>query len=177
MPPTERHPFYDMPYDELLTIVLRQFRRPLVAKGIDLTDAIAKAVAHAAGTRAAPDENALRVRIALAELVAESETVLAAWDLTFAQALATAMDALHGWQTTAEFLEIANEKSNAELRIAAGSALVMALGDPRYKAHLITIVEHDPADLDAIIARRVLCFAAKIAPNDKDWLEKVMRNK
>ncbi|MFN8449948.1 MAG: hypothetical protein U0521_15520 [Anaerolineae bacterium] len=51
------------------------------------------------------------LRRALADLIAESEQVLAGWNLTFRQSLDTEIDAIPGWTSTAEFLEIANEKS------------------------------------------------------------------
>jgi hypothetical protein len=69
------------------------------------------------------------------------------------------MGDMPGWETTAEFLDIANEKSNAELRISAGSALILVLGDDRYKDYLTFLVEN-PAldDVSAIMAKRIFDF-------------------
>ena len=97
----------------------------------------------------------LGTAVALVALVAESEGVLAGWSLTFEQALDTEMGDVPGWESTAEFLEIANEKANAELRISTGSILVAALGDARYAARLRFLASRED-DLDGVIARRVL---------------------
>lgn len=92
-------------------------------------------------------------------LVAESEAVLAGYGLSFPASLTVDMASLGGWETTAEFLEIANEKANAELRLSTGAALLVALGgsadEARYRSWLAALAA-DPQDLDGIIARRVL---------------------
>lgn len=154
------------PLDDLLAILLRQLRRPLAAHGIDLSDADAEALARDIAARQAAGERIDALRRALADLIAESEQALAGWNLTFRQSLDTEIDAIPGWTTTAEFLEIANEKANAELRISTGAALLTALGDPRYAADLLWLVERGDDDLDAVIARRVLLFTSGISDDD-----------
>ena len=158
MPLHEReNALQNAPFDELLTVLFKQFKRLLAAKGIVLSESDIEAIARQIAEHGAADERLLTVRAALVELVAESEGVLAQWNLTFQQSLATNMDALPGWETTAEFLDIANEKSNAEIRIAAGSALAAALDDLRYEPYLRHLAEGD-YDVDSIFARRVLEF-------------------
>jgi hypothetical protein len=147
------------PLEDLLTILLRQFKRPLASKGVTLTDADAAQIAAAIAAGTPADDQRRAIADALVALIAESEAVLAQWGLSFEQALDTPMDVLPGWETTAEFLEIANEKSNAELRISAGAALLLALGDDRHAGKLAFLVKRDPTDTDAQIAARVLALA------------------
>jgi hypothetical protein len=165
------------PLDELLAILLRQFKRPLASHGITITDAEAGEIASSILQNKSLDEKMLAVREALVPLIAESERVLAKWNLSFQQSLNTDMSNISGWETTAEFLELANEKTNAELRISTGSALLAVQGDLRYAAYLLFLVEQgkreQQADLDQVIAKRVLLFASGIAPDDPDWLEKL----
>jgi hypothetical protein len=158
------------PLDDLLIILLRQFKRPLAAQGAALADAEAETLARAVIASAPPTPLLTTVRAGLVAVIAESEAMLARWGLTFEQALDTPMDAIPGWETTAEFLEIANEKANAELRIAAGAALLTALGDPRHARKLLFLMARDPADPDAQMARRMLLFAARIDAQAGDWL-------
>ncbi len=164
------------PLDDLLAILLRQFKRPLLSHGLPLSDSEAAEIASAALRRETLTDKALAVQKALAELVSESEGVLAGWNLSFAQALQTEMSDIPGWTTTADFLDIANEKANAELRISTGAALLVALGDTRSAPHLLTIVARSggtDADLDEVIARRVLLFASGIRADDPAWLDKL----
>lgn len=158
------------PLDELLTLLLRQFRRPLAGHGVALTDADAAKLAGEIAARAPETALHSAVRAALKAVIVESEAVLGRWGLSFAQALETPMDAIPGWETTAEFLEIANEKANAELRIAAGSALLLALGDASAAGHILTQIERDPQETEAQIGRRVLGWAAGLDVEAEGWL-------
>lgn len=156
--PNRRSAFADAPFAELLAILLRQLRRPLASHGATLSDADVDALAKAIATdddSAAPLEP---IHAALIALVAESETILAQWDLTFEQSLDAEMNDIPGWETTAEFLDVANEKANAELRISTGAALLVALGDLRY-ASLLQFLAERGEDPDGVIAQRVLAFA------------------
>jgi hypothetical protein len=164
------------PIADLIVLLLKQFQRLLQERNIALTSADMQAIAQAAAHKAPLPEKALLIREILAALIAESESLLKTrWNLTFAESLKTGMEALGGWETTAEFLEIANEKSNAELRISAGASLLMALGDRRYGHHLLTIIEHDAGlnDVEAVIARRVLTHTSGIEPDTDAWLQQV----
>lgn len=158
---------------DLLAILLRQFRRPLAGQGIDLSDAEAEAIAHDIAERRAAADQIRALREALAALVEESRGVLAGWNLTFQQSLDTEINDIPGWASTAEFLEVAGEKANAELRISTGGALLAALGDLRYAPDLLFLVERGEDDLDAVIARRVLLFAGGISDDNPDWREKL----
>lgn len=161
------------PLDELLSIVLRQFKRPLAALDVELTSADFQAIAIAIANRQPPDVKAVAVRDALVLLVKESQAVLAGWNLTFQQSLATDMNAMPGWETTAEFLEIANEKSNAEIHIASGAGLVAALGDLRYGADVLYMASHDEGEIENVLARRVLLFLSGVDHNAPDWAAQV----
>ncbi len=151
------HALSSAPLDDVLALLLKQFKRLLAAKGVSLTDADIETIVGQVAARNPQDGRIPAIRAALVALVEESEAVLARWNLTFPQALDTNMDAIPGWESTAEFLDIANEKSNAEIRIAAGAALLAAFGDLRYRPYLTHLAAGD-YDVDAIFARRVLAF-------------------
>lgn len=170
MRPNRGQTLANAPLEDLLTILIRQFRRPLAAHGAHIGDAEAEALARTIVTDSAQTPLCAQVRAAMIDVIAESERVLAQWNLTFEQSLDTPMDRISGWDTTAEFLDIANEKANAELRIAAGAALLTALGDPRHAARLVFMVERDAHDTDALIGRRMLSFVAQIDPQSPAWL-------
>jgi hypothetical protein len=150
------------PLEDLLTVLLRQWKRPLAAHDITFTDA--EAAAFALSIINHEDTPALTaLRLALIALVSESKAALAAWGLTFAGSLETEMTAIPGWETTADFLELAEQKANAELRISTGAALLVALGASFYIGDLHAVVAHaeetGEIDLDSAIAKRVLAWA------------------
>lgn len=161
------------PLDDLLTVLLRQFKRLLLGKGLPLSDADATQIAAALVRRDPPDERMQRLRAALIALVDESDAVLAAQGLSFAVALRTDVANMPGWETTADFLALAEAKANAELRISTGSALLVLLGERRFGAHLAAVLdraaETGQFDLDAVIAERALQAASGASPADPDW--------
>lgn len=165
--------FFRAPLDELLTVLLRQFRRPLLGAGFPLSDADAAQIAAAMARRDPPDARMDRLRVALSQLVGESEAVLAGLGLTFTASLRTEMGDLPGWETTADFLALAEQKANAELRISAGSSLLVLLGERRFGAHLATVMDHaaetGQPDLDTVIAERALQAASGADPSDREW--------
>ena len=161
------------PLEDLLAILLKQFKRPLETLNVTLSSNDAQTLANAIVQREPATDKAIEVRAALVTLVHESEAVLAAWNLTFQQSLETGMDAMPGWETTAEFLDIANTKSNAEIRIASGATLVAALGDYRFGDILLYLAQHDDTDVDSVVARRVLLFESGIDPTVPDWADSV----
>ncbi len=164
LPPDPLSAYQNAPLADLLALLLRQFRRPLASRGVNITDADAEKLAGALVAHEGLSETAFQIRAALVDLVAESYGELQRWNLTFQQSLDADMSGIPGWESTAEFLEIANEKANAELRISTGAALLAALGDRRYEADLRFLAAR-PGDLDGVIARRVLEFFAGGAPN------------
>lgn len=158
-PPSRQSAFRDAPMPDLLDILLRQFKRPLANFDIDLTAEETERIAGDIAARRPLDAKGQQIRTGLVKVVEESKQVLNRWELTFQQSLKTQMDAMPGWETTAEFLEVANEKSNAELRIAAASALLLAMGDARYQDYLTFLVENPSLDdVSAVMAERVLDF-------------------
>jgi len=163
-------------FDKLVIILLRQFKRPLETHDVTLSNPQITQIGEDAAANRPPNADAQSVRAALLEVIAESERVLAAWDLTFAQSLRTEMTHMPGWETTADFLDVANEKINAEVRISAGAALLTILGDPRHAPYLLQAIDHDLAtagrlDVDAMIAKRALLHAATIPAEADDWLD------
>ncbi|MCU0482002.1 MAG: hypothetical protein MUE54_12455 [Anaerolineae bacterium] len=162
--------------DALTLILLRQFKRLFVERGVNLTDAEMQSISEQVMNRALPPQPALIT--ALNQIIGESLTVLNGWGFSFGQSLATDMTNLtHLWQTTADFLSLANEKGNAEIRISAGSALLALLGDFSHVDKLMTAINHDmntagALDVDAMLCKRALCHVAHIAPDDADWLHR-----
>ncbi len=146
------------PLEDLLTILLRQFRRPLATRQIHISDADAAALAKRIIARETLTDADQAIRAALADLVRESEAVLARWSLTFEQSLKTPIGEIPGWESTADFLDLAAEKTNAELRISTGSALLAALGDRGFAANLRTVIASAEPDLETVIAERVLAM-------------------
>lgn len=160
------------PLEELLTVLLRQWRRPLAGHGIAYTDAEAAALG-AAIARRDDDPRFPALRVALNALVDDSMMELSRWGQTYATSLDAPMDDIPGWESTAEFLDVAERKANAELRIGTGSALLVALGEKPAAANLITLVRRGVADLDSAVARRVLLAASGVAADAPDWIERV----
>jgi hypothetical protein len=162
------------PFDQMMTLLLRQVKRPIAAFGIELSDAEADSIARQIANHSRLDDKALAVRAALVKVVGESEALLKnRWELTFEQSVDTNMDSIPGWESTADFLDIANEKINAELRISVGAALVTALGDRRYARHLIFQSGRDEQDVDTVIARRVLAFASGLEFGAPEWAAQI----
>lgn len=160
-----------VPTNELIALLLKQFKRLLTERDIKLTSDELNSISVAiAQYQVTPKTDAIQK--ALLELVAESETVLQErFGLTFAEALATDMNGIGGWETTAEFLEIANHKSNAELRISAGSSLLTLTGNAQFVEHLWAVIAEDAGvwDVDASIAQRALTHVADVDPQADDW--------
>jgi hypothetical protein len=170
MRPDPAHIYAEAPLAEVLAVLLRQFKGLLAARGVALSDADVRQVAADMASSAPLDARAAAVGAALDAIISESLGTLAGWNLTFAQALSTEMAAMPGWETTAEFLELANEKANAELRIAAGATLHAALGDLRHAALLLALIEHDAHEVEAVVARRVLALRSGLDADAPGWL-------
>lgn len=171
----------DMPLTILLPDLMKQFNKPtlLGARDVTLTKAQMDAVANAITEKKALPDTVSAINNALADIIRESETELQdRFSLDFATALRTTdISAVADWESTADFLEIANHKSNAELRISAGASLMAFLGDGRFGHHLLTVIDVDAGvnDVDALIARRALSQFAGIAHDADNWREVVER--
>ena len=165
-------------FDKLVTILLRQFKRLLAEHEVILNDADMRRIGEQVAEREPDKEELTTIAQTLDTIVQESVDVLSQWNLTFEQSLYTDMNDMPGWETTAEFLDIANEKINAETRITAGTSLMVALNAPKHAAYLIQAIEYDlkinrSLDVDAAIAKRCLVFSANVDSNAEDWLSSV----
>lgn len=80
--------------DELVLILLRQFKRLLTERGADLTDSQMRELAQAVVDKRADSmgDTLVAVRRALDQIAAESEALLAGWGLTFAESLRMPME-------------------------------------------------------------------------------------
>lgn len=170
LPPDRAQSFANAPIEDLLYVLLRQLKRPLDTQHVVLTDAQARALAAEQAGGGKPDVAALIP--ALVTIVAESEAVLKDMGLAFIASLDTPMDEIPGWESTADFIEIANEKANAELRITLGAALTLVFGgERRFAPYLLHLAAGDYGD-ESMIARRALLFAADIPDDAPDALER-----
>jgi hypothetical protein len=176
MPPTDRtQQLLQISLHYLVTDLLRQFNKPsLLGKyGVILNKAQMDIIAEAVSNQAMLPALVQEINSALAQLVQASVAELQSrFGLTFAEALAkTDLSEVGDWQTTAEFLEIANHKSNAELRISAGTSLMVFLGDVRYADYLFTVIQVDAGldDVDAMIAKRALAHYSQIELGTENW--------
>lgn len=168
--PSRAQTFASAPMQDILYVVLRQLRRPLASKNVEISDAEAQSLASA---RMAGESLARPELIAgLIAVVEESEKVLAALGLTYSQSLDTDMTTLGGWETTADFIDLAERKSNAELRITLAAAMALAYRhERRYLPYLLHTAAGDYGD-ESSIAFRCVCFAAGVEPTQADALEK-----
>lgn len=167
-------------WQELWTILLKQFKRILAEQQqIELSETDINHIAEQATNQNSSDAMVKQVAEGMRNAVKESLDVLSQYNLTFEQSLAASMDELE-WETTADFIELANIKTNAELRISAGSSLLLGLGDLNHVTDAWKAYRHgknDPEDVDAVIARRALVFASgvKYDPDESaQWEESVL---
>jgi len=175
-PPNPANQLFDAPFADILLILLPQFKRLLGQRGISLTKTQMDALVGALVQKEELPENAESIQTALRQIVQESvDELQSRFGLDFAKSLSADMNQLGGWETTADFLEIANHKSNAELRISAGSSLLVALGDLDFADYLLTVIEVDDGvnDVDAAIAKRVLAHVSDIDLEQDDWSQAI----
>lgn len=163
-------------FDKLVTILLRQFKGLLAQRNVELNDSDMRQLGEEVASRTAESSKLQPICDALNDIVHESVNKLDEWELTFAQALKTEMADMPNWESTAEFLEVANEKINAEVRISAGASLMVALGDKRHAQFLLEAINHDlkthgKLDVDAVIAKHALVFASQVDLQQDDWLK------
>lgn len=185
MPPVNpAQKLQDAPYEDLVVILLKQFQRLLQQRGTTMTLAQMQALGEAAATgEYSPRMEQLRrdIHPHLMTLVHESLHYLyARFGWQYAQSLAHTMTDITEWQTTSDFLEIANHKSNAELRISAGATLLVMLGEMHYAGALLDAIAADEGaasgayDVDAMFALRALAHADGVpivdALADVAWL-------
>ncbi len=175
LPPNPNEQFGDAPFSDLMRVLLSQFKRLLADNGVSLTADETLAIAQAIANRT-PHDKLTPVRTVMKKLVKDSVDLLhERWGLTFLKSLYAEIDDIDNWDSTAEFLEIANEKSNAELRISAGSSLLVAMGDLSFAPYLLNVIYHDDGvmDVDAVFAKRALLHISFLDGTSPDWLEQV----
>lgn len=156
MLPIRQSAFATAPLSDVVAVLLRQLRRPLAAHGVKFTDAEAVSMGSDLVARHPGFSVPPMLKSGLAAVIAESEAVLAGLGLVFPASLDQPMEAVPGWTTTSEFLELANEKANAELRIGAAAALELVCGVDAHRPHLLALAARPADDVDGILARRVL---------------------
>jgi len=175
LPPNPSEQFGDAPLDDLIRVLLSQFKRLLADNGVSLTADETLEVARAIANRTS-HAKCSAIRTVMKQLVKESIDLLQdRWGLTFLKSLYAQIDDIDNWNSTAEFLEIANEKSNAELRISAGATLLVAMGELSFVPYLINIIHHDAGvmDVDAVFAKRALLHISFRDGSASDWFEQV----
>ena len=163
------------PFSDVLLLLLGQFQGLLAERGLNLNAGEARLLAQAAADSQPQEKSAALNRI-LARLVNESlDELEQRWRLDFAASLSADMNGIGHWETTAEFLETANDKLNAELRISAGSALLTAGGRLEFARYLCDLIKHDAGvmDVDALIAKRVLLHVSAVDGASEDWFAQV----
>ena len=99
------------------------------------------------------------------------------WRIDFPTSLRADMTSIGTWRSTAEFLELANDKAVAETDIVLGSALLAAAGRRGYAPYLLDALEFDAGafDIDGVIARRILLHISGVDGARADWLAQVRR--
>lgn len=166
-----------VPLTLLLPDLLSQFNKPtlLGQRDVKLVKADMDAIAIALQTDKPLPEISTAIIPAMQDIVRESIAQLDdRFGLSFRQALVTSdISEVAEWETTADFLEIANIKSNAELRISAGTSILAFLGDVTLADHLLTVIAVDGGanDVDAMIAKRALSTYATLDIEAENWLE------
>ncbi|MDQ7024410.1 MAG: hypothetical protein Q9P44_02505 [Anaerolineae bacterium] len=186
MPPTDRtDQLRQIPLQHLLPDLLRQFNKPtLLGKhGIEVSKIMMDSIAEAVANREALPDIVAEINEAMSQIVQESmDDLKSRFEMSFAESLSkTDISDIGTWETTAEFLEIANHKNNAELRISAGTSLMVFLGDVRHADTLFTVIKHDNGldDVDALIAKRALAHYTQIPLDsiDSDEWQKGVRQR
>ena len=180
LPPNPAQKLYDAPLADLVDLLLKQFKRLLADENITLTTPELKAIGEAVADKQPLPEKTPVIIAELKKLVQASlDELKERFGRDFAESLHSDMGDIGGWETTADFLELANYKSNAELRISAGATLLTLLNEYKFTAHLFTVIAADSGldDVDAVLAKRALMHASGIelkTPDDlkaiKNWL-------
>ena len=137
----------NVPLTILVPDMLKQFNKLtlLGQRGINLSKVEMDAIAEALTESKTLPEKVPAINDALHDIIHESLALLdKRFGLSFEQSMKTTdISDVADWHTTADFLEIANEKSNAELRISAGCSLMAFLGDVRLAKYLLTVITVD----------------------------------
>jgi hypothetical protein len=146
------------PLDELISILFQQFKKPFVEHNIDTSPEVLQRITEAAADhQSLPETDGMRAL--LHKIIHESEDTLHNdFGFSFASSLGKTMNDVTGWVSTAEFIDKANIKSTAELRISTASLLLAFMGDASFTHHIRAILADDAEaeDVDGVLAMRAL---------------------
>ena len=147
-----------VPLQEILHLLFRQLDGALTGRAQSLGAKPSRDLIAALAAGETPGSvNALTV--VLIRIVEDNLKILRdRLSVDFASSLAADITQAADWESTADFLSIANEKAGAEQEILIASALLVACGKSEYASYLIDAIEADAGalDVDAVIARRML---------------------
>ncbi|MCY4072669.1 MAG: hypothetical protein OXG60_15350 [Chloroflexi bacterium] len=158
------------PLQEILHLLLRQLDGALTGRDPSLGTHPSRDLIAALEAGETP-ENVKDLAAVLMALVEDNLKILRhRLSVDFAGSLAADITQLTGWESTADFLSIADEKAQAEQAIVIASALLLACGRSEYASYLIEVIEDDAGalDVDAVIARRMLLHVGAIDSADAD---------
>ncbi|MCY4021416.1 MAG: hypothetical protein OXG39_18560 [Chloroflexi bacterium] len=168
------------PLQEILHLLFRQLDGALRQRDPSLDTSAWRDLIAALEAGETP-ESVTRLAAVLIALVEDKlKTLRDRFSVDFAGSLAADITQMTDWESTAEFLSIAEEKAQAEQEIVIASALLVACGRSEYASYLIEVIEDDAGalDVDAVIARRLLLHAGAIDATNADapsqaraWLE------
>lgn len=146
------------PLAELISLLFQQFKKPFVEHDIDTSPEALHRLTDAAAVHQSPPDGDT-IRNLLHTIIQESEATLRNdFGFTFAESLQKTMNDVTGWTSTAEFIDRANTKSTAELRISTAALLLAFLGDATFVPHIRTVLADDAGaeDVDGVLAMRAL---------------------
>jgi hypothetical protein len=164
------------PFEDLVVMLLKQFQRLMRDRGTNTTSDDLNNIGKAASIKS-DDYPSITDDICqhLETFVQESiEELQRRFGWTFAQSLAEDMSTITNWETTSDFIDIANNKSNAELRISAGATLLVMLEQDDYAPYLLDVIDADKGaqDVDAMLAMRALAHLDNSDMSAKGWYER-----
>jgi len=165
------------PLGEVIFILLQHFRAHLVGAGLTLGTDEARELAAAVATGRRHDKAGPVLRTIAERVDGCLAALQSRWQLDFAASLRADMAAIGPWRSTAEFLELANDKAVAETDIVLGSALLAAGGRRDYASYLLDALEFDAGafDIDGAISRRILLHISGVDGARTDWLAQARR--
>ncbi len=158
------------PLQEILHLLFRQLDGALTRREPSLGAKPSRDLIAALAAGETP-ESVKDLAAALISIVEDNlKTLRDRLSVDFAGSLAADITQVADWQSTADFLSIANEKAGAEQAIMIASALLVACGKSQYASYLIEVIEDDAGalDVDAVIARRILLHVGAIDSVNKD---------
>lgn len=146
------------PLVEVVNLLLRQCAPWLEAAGKSLDVAQCRDLAIELASDDATAAAAPLIDNLKALVDSDLTQVLELWRSSFREFLAMDVADIGDWQSTADLLDLANDKAELEQRIVILSALLVICGKREYGAYLLEVIEFDDGvmDLDAVIARRAL---------------------